>query len=424
MAKDFWAERIAQLEAEQKAAQLPAPPMYSPEEVASRLATNKRQEAMGALGVMSGDKPMGALGGTYLKQAMSDRAEKTTASGQVDPLRGNMKYFPQYLQQRQSERTDKGLDRAYEQQARARDRAELAAGRKSNAAAIAGAITGLGTGSNLPIGVTPKGAPIFRAKDGSNLYTYDKGKPQVYEGPMLRPQDLPSAVAQKVAQKEAYMTDHDDFSKTWKDEYAGTAPLIGEVESKTGRYTGGPAEAMSRWWQAYNNWTINIRRDLFGTALTAPEKELFNEANIFSGMPPSVVRYNLKRQKRAMALALNRLKEKYPERYGSTPVEVPPAPDPAVGGGGWDVWRTKGPLGSVLKQGYDAIMGNEPAAPTAAPAPRQALPQANPQPQPQPLPQANPQPAPQPGAQQGGPQKRLSKSGRPMTNINGQWVYD
>ena len=377
---DPWAERIAQLTAEQQQmASQPAAPMYSPEELEKRIAANKRMEAMGALGVMSGDKPMGALGGTYLKRAMENRKQKTTASGVIDPLQGTMKYFPQYTQQRRGEGIQKGLDRAYEQQARASDRKELAAGRRANTAAIAGAITGLGTGSQSPIGMTDKGQPVFRTKDGSSLFTYTKGVPGPYTGPLLSPKDLPAGAARKLGEKESYMQEHDDFSGTFKDSYAGTAPGVGEAEALVGRYVGGPSEEMGNWWQSYRNWTVQMRRDLFGTALTSGEAQMFNQANIQPGMSPSTIRYNLARQKRAMVMQLNNLRRKYPNRYGSELMEVPPAPKLGSGStGDISIIRPEGPWGKAIGDFYNKMTGDEPAAPTGAPV----------------------QPAPQPGAQQ------------------------
>lgn len=380
MAQDFWAERIAQLEAQQRAAQQPPPPMYSPEEVASRVAANKRQEAMGALGVMSGDRPMGALGGTYLKQAMGDRAQKTTASGQIDPLRGNMKYFPQYLQQRQSERTDKSLDRAYEQQNRAADRRELAAGRRSNAQAIAGALSQLGQGPAQVVGYGDDNRQVYRPNKGGPLFQYDtKGQPKAYEGVPYNKAAVPSKISQDISKQTDLVAEHDRILQAFSPKLAGTSGPTGAAEAFFGRY-GGPTGQTANYWQNYSNYVIKVRRELFGTALTKPEEESFNKANIEPGMRPEIIQQRLKEQNLSIRRARNKLAQPYLGSKGVELIEEPEVPLPgSIDMPGAGFVNPQSELMQSLPEWMRPNGGQPaPAAATAAPAPRQVLPQANP----------------------------------------------
>jgi len=66
-----------------------------------------------------------------------------------------------------------------------------------------------------------------------------------------------------------------------------------------------------QFWQAYQEQTNLIRKELFGTALTATEKKEFERARINPGMTPKQIRANLKRQTNASLKAAQKLSKPF-----------------------------------------------------------------------------------------------------------------
>lgn len=93
------------------------------------------------------------------------------------------------------------------------------------------------------------------------------------------------------------------FGDTFRPEFAGyRSNLVGELANKAGRnlpesMVGKDMAAGSSWWQNYDRYKNVIRNDLFGSALTKPEKDAFEAADITPGMDPGQIQKNLKRQK-------------------------------------------------------------------------------------------------------------------------------
>jgi hypothetical protein len=93
------------------------------------------------------------------------------------------------------------------------------------------------------------------------------------------------------------------FGDTFDDKYAGyKAGWIGDLANTAGRnlpegVVGKDMAAGASWWQNYDRYKNVIRNDLFGSALTKPEKDAFEKADITPGMDPKIIRQNLQRQK-------------------------------------------------------------------------------------------------------------------------------
>lgn len=379
MALDAWKEEIRRLQAQQDALRnAPVEPMYSPEEQDSRVGQNQFLKQWGLLGSLADDEVLNKAGGTYLKQALSDSTEKVDEKGVVDPLKGTRRFFPEYLRQREQERGDKSLEsaranyaKAQDQQERDRQRAE---DRKELKTLVGGLAGGIGMGNAQHIAYDANGKQVFRPNKGGPLFTYDdQGQPQPFVGKTYDKAAVPAQTQREIATKEAYLDQHKDFQTRYKPEYAGTAPGLAKVEANLGRYVGGPLQETAEWWQEYRNWTIQLRRDLFGTALTAPEKALFDESNIEPGMHPTIISNRMQQQQRVIAMAINKIKGAYAGHAGMEPTPVPPyLPEKA----GSQVINTESGL-------MKSIFG-EPA-----PSPMQS-----PSPQPKPAPEAKSTPAP------------------------------
>ena len=54
--------------------------------------------------------------------------------------------------------------------------------------------------------------------------------------------------------------------------------------------------SLFQWWQGYQDHVNKVRNELFGAALTAPEKAEFEKAMVTKGMSPTQAQANLKRQ--------------------------------------------------------------------------------------------------------------------------------
>ena len=87
------------------------------------------------------------------------------------------------------------------------------------------------------------------------------------------------------------------LNDTFKDTYGGyTLGAVGNAANALTRNTGIGDQQQADWWQRYNLQANQVRNELFGTALTAPEKAAFDAAMITPGMTPAQIRLNLGRQ--------------------------------------------------------------------------------------------------------------------------------
>src|SRR3989304_721082 len=103
-----YAARIAALIKEQEGLETaPMPQMFSPEELARRQAENMRNRQLGTLGELSGDRPLGDVGGKILKQAMGEQQRRLTEHGEYDPISGRLSVFPEYTRKRKTDRLAK-----------------------------------------------------------------------------------------------------------------------------------------------------------------------------------------------------------------------------------------------------------------------------------------------------------------------------
>ena len=98
---------------------------------------------------------------------------------------------------------------------------------------------------------------------------------------------------------------------TFKPEYAGYGTnAIGEVAVfAAGKQSDEKSVALYQWWQNYQNNVNKVRNDLFGSALTAPEKAEFEKAMVTKGMDSAQAQANLRRQAEEASKAYDKLEK-------------------------------------------------------------------------------------------------------------------
>lgn len=98
---------------------------------------------------------------------------------------------------------------------------------------------------------------------------------------------------------------------TFKPEYAGYGTnAIGEVAVfAAGKQSDEKSVALYQWWQNYQNNVNKVRNDLFGSALTAPEKAEFEKAMVTKGMDSAQAQANLQRQAEEASKAYDKLEK-------------------------------------------------------------------------------------------------------------------
>ena len=97
--------------------------------------------------------------------------------------------------------------------------------------------------------------------------------------------------------------------ESFKPEFAGFGTnAVGEVAVfAAGKQSDEKSVALYQWWQDYQNNINKVRNDLFGSALTAPEKAEFEKAMVTKGMNSTQAEKNLRRQAEIAQKAYNKI---------------------------------------------------------------------------------------------------------------------
>jgi len=82
-----------------------APPaqMFSEEELRQRLAQQQRAEQMAMLAKLSGNKELMSVGAALLPEALKARSPKVIDHGEYDPLKGQLRVFPEFARRREED---------------------------------------------------------------------------------------------------------------------------------------------------------------------------------------------------------------------------------------------------------------------------------------------------------------------------------
>lgn len=154
-----------------------------------------------------------------------------------------------------------------------------------------------GQGGYKPIAGGPADPAYLRAKGEA-------------ENSVAKPRQLSIGDITKLAEEGGKFANVSGFSDTFKPEYAGRT-ILGDAANIAGRnlpeaVVGKTIADGASWWQGYDRYKNVVRNELFGSALTAPEKAAFEQADINPRMDPAQIQKNLATQKRIAENGLRR----------------------------------------------------------------------------------------------------------------------
>lgn len=349
--KSTYAARIQALLDEEKGLEAaPSKPMFSPEELARRQSANQRQQQLGTLGELSGDKSMGVVGGGLLKQAMEERKRRITEHGEYDPISGELKMFPEYTKRVTGERLTKERGRLTELEARDYSK-WLNDRQKAEERQFLATLTGAGGGTYVDAGVDPRtGNPVMRQSKTGALVQQDS--PGVFR-PHLGP----------IASRSNFERETKELDKV-KGPSATFAEILKEVEGKAGEEAFGegvagagisvlPSQAQGiATAMAFNEAqqetrarvykeAYKIAHDLAGAAMSYGETIRLQPFIPNPGDPVSVIRSKMRAAMQEQQALIGRLEAKRTAASSSAapgpnvpkPVVAPGTPMPGSGSG-------------------------------------------------------------------------------------------
>lgn len=100
----------------------------------------------------------------------------------------------------------------------------------------------------------------------------------------------------------------DSLSKDFKAEYTTSLPFeaVGDAQNWLGKKTGVGFEKQANFWMGYQETVNKIRNEMFGSALTEPERREFEKAIVRPGMTADTIQSNLNKQASIIKNALER----------------------------------------------------------------------------------------------------------------------
>ena len=121
--------------------------------------------------------------------------------------------------------------------------------------------------------------------------------------------EIKLADATKLADRAGMVDKLTDLTSTFKPQFAGyITNSAGDIDVWAAGKSSDPTKVeLFQWWQTYQEHVNKVRNDLFGAALTAPEKAEFDKAMVTKGMSPQQAKTNLDRQAEIAAKAYNKL---------------------------------------------------------------------------------------------------------------------
>jgi hypothetical protein len=115
----------------------------------------------------------------------------------------------------------------------------------------------------------------------------------------------------KLAERSASADKLVNIYESFKPEFSGFATdQVGDVAVViAGKSKDAKSVELFQWWQGYQENINKVRNELFGAALTVPEKAEFEKAMVTKGMSPEQASKNLKRQAELSINAYNKLEK-------------------------------------------------------------------------------------------------------------------
>ena len=260
MAQSPYRARVLQLSAELDALRnAPAEPMFSEEEIRARKEKQARDEQLAVLAKLSGDKPLQAVGGALLPEALKASAPRYTEHGEFQPLSGKLSVFPEYTQRVKEGRVATDLGRAEMGEAADLARQDAARLQREAAAPLRAAQEDLARAN----AARARAAAEAAARKGA------EGKP--LQGPMLK------EMIQLGKDVDAMANVKKTFSEKFAGETSRGFTAIGKAQDVIASAV--PGLAPDEWIKNRDAWAdlqrlkeIKERHAAFGATLTANEK--------------------------------------------------------------------------------------------------------------------------------------------------------
>ena len=139
-----------------------------------------------------------------------------------------------------------------------------------------------------------------------------------------KPKDVSDATLSKLSTVGTAIYNLDDLQERFKPEFAGKlSNTIAEAQNVIGTKGIAPGyKDQGAWWGDYAERRNMLRKELFGSAVTATEKPEFEKADITPGMDPDVIATKLARQREVVRQAAYKLaKAKVAQGYDISPIE-------------------------------------------------------------------------------------------------------
>lgn len=344
--------RVAALQQALAAAQArEVPPAFSPEEIQQRQMANQRQEMLGTLAQLSGDKAAAPVGGNLLKMAMADRQKRITDRGEYDPMTGQYRLHPEARMAQEADAIEKQLQqaalaegRAQEMWDRDRARAQEQSALRQTLAAIAAASKQSSQGmigTWQYTGNAPDGTPVLFNNKTGQLATGGPNGLQLFQGgaPLKREEYAKKMSEQNAAQaavNTARKTIQDAEAlpgafNTWKGTAQQALPEFLQGAAGLGLWTPEQRQIRGR---IYSDAAMRIH-ELIGAAQTDTERKGLIDFMPQRTDPPEIILDKLRSAEQMASQKLQGVSKVGPAAAPMGPYQGAPAPGaPAAGPAG------------------------------------------------------------------------------------------
>lgn len=128
-------------------------------------------------------------------------------------------------------------------------------------------------------------------------------------GFVANPTPVPPKVVEDISSASSKLENMRNLASKFKDEYGGYgSDTVGSAAIEYKKRFGKDSDTeMVDWWQTYQDHVNEVRKDLFGSALTEPERKEFYKAMATPGMKPTQIKTNLTRQEAISKRAASKL---------------------------------------------------------------------------------------------------------------------
>lgn len=181
--------------------------------------------------------------------------------------------------------------------------------------------SGLG-GPSTSIGKLADGRDVYRNnKDPTIVFAHnaETGQPEPVSGKIFEKRDLGQTTMNELTKGSAQYTALDSLANAYHRGYERIAAGTGGLETWWGQnmklLSSKQLQERANWFGNWQTLASELRHGLFGSALTKPELESFNKANITEDMTADMINTRLIQQRAAAARAVEKLRAVYGRNY-------------------------------------------------------------------------------------------------------------